>query len=1066
MTKNYKVLITLCFLAGFIFSGSQAQAQTTCVACTTLATGNCHTSYPWYHWRKWQDCCGAKPLCAQVNFISGYVPGTNGTTIPDTSSFVCGSGCVSGEMTSGFLCGTAEHQTSWYIFEVRPLKVPGAGTRRGDDAGTLRFKIIPCDIPPNAGGTCSQTVTSPACNCNRVSIRTTTNDNGMASIGNTDYDWALYKVNTDQFRTTDAACQAVHSAADGSTVKVSCDYSGTRGPTGCFEPGDQNNQDAGGTRYNAPIRVKVGDRFILAVDNFSTNLTGTQIDFSGFGFTKQFTGPRTLQDSSANVTLPNDPIKFDSLVVAPTCSTGTLHFNLNRPVLSTGVTKDLFSIVVGENDLKNKPRPQITAVIPDPDSISSDSFSRSYIATVYPLYPSHGKTYLLKQVSPVKDICIFQDRRDLDSVKFGVDSMVTPQVYRKTICEDSTVRLRSIISKAYADTTELMTFTWKRWWYDSLAPHKIKYAKINHRDTVHYNTVNGKRDTTFHFYHPGLLGLRADSNHTDSVLIVRPIHVSHDTIIRIRGYVTIKNSGCQDSTDFIFKVHKNPVLITDTSGFWCYGHPVNINITSPYGTMLDANGNTVSRYSYEWRGKKFKDSIYATTANISFVADSTDTLQLHVADLSDTTYCDKYSKWIEVKVSQPMVKKQSFYKDVCSGAKVNLAADSLTKFFKDRPDSAGKLLYKWKQYFRTPSATAPGGYTYSYSDIPFQDIYLTGSKGLGILHISPDSLQDSILVVSAKVTADTNLFFRSYVSIKTPHYCVDSTDYQVRFNPPPVVKSDPANNWCYGDPVTINLQSPDPNGPFTYKWESKNSGIGSIRSTSRNFQFVADSSDSVRVIVTDNHDTTNCTTVTKWIGVTVSKPVVANYLMDTSRWVSASFPATVKFKNSSFIQFAGQGPRAITDSNMRFVWNFGDGSPDTVTYSPLDSVIHTFRYVYNSSNAVTFAVNLRVVDSIAAIVDADRCEPSQSQTLLLHTGFQPNVFTPGNGDNKNDKLAFYGVSQSITLKIYNRWGKEVYSKDGYDNTWDGTELPAGTYYYLMTDNITHQTKSDWVSVIK
>jgi gliding motility-associated-like protein len=43
------------------------------------------------------------------------------------------------------------------------------------------------------------------------------------------------------------------------------------------------------------------------------------------------------------------------------------------------------------------------------------------------------------------------------------------------------------------------------------------------------------------------------------------------------------------------------------------------------------------------------------------------------------------------------------------------------------------------------------------------------------------------------------------------------------------------------------------------------------------------------------------------------------------------------------------------------------------------------------------------------------------------------------------------------VKVYNRWGKEVYSNKDYDNLWDGTsngnQLPEGAYYYIIkTEN--------------
>ena len=69
----------------------------------------------------------------------------------------------------------------------------------------------------------------------------------------------------------------------------------------------------------------------------------------------------------------------------------------------------------------------------------------------------------------------------------------------------------------------------------------------------------------------------------------------------------------------------------------------------------------------------------------------------------------------------------------------------------------------------------------------------------------------------------------------------------------------------------------------------------------------------------------------------------------------------------------------------------------------------------------------------------------------------PNInhlFTPNN-DGINDywilpDLDKYGISD---VKVYNRWGKLVYSNKHYDNQWDGTsngaKLPDGAYYFII-----------------
>jgi len=40
------------------------------------------------------------------------------------------------------------------------------------------------------------------------------------------------------------------------------------------------------------------------------------------------------------------------------------------------------------------------------------------------------------------------------------------------------------------------------------------------------------------------------------------------------------------------------------------------------------------------------------------------------------------------------------------------------------------------------------------------------------------------------------------------------------------------------------------------------------------------------------------------------------------------------------------------------------------------------------------------------------------------------------------------------LLIFNRWGDEVYSAQPYENDWNatynGSDLPSGTYFYILT----------------
>jgi gliding motility-associated-like protein len=65
-----------------------------------------------------------------------------------------------------------------------------------------------------------------------------------------------------------------------------------------------------------------------------------------------------------------------------------------------------------------------------------------------------------------------------------------------------------------------------------------------------------------------------------------------------------------------------------------------------------------------------------------------------------------------------------------------------------------------------------------------------------------------------------------------------------------------------------------------------------------------------------------------------------------------------------------------------------------------------------------------------------------------------NTFTP-NGDNKNDVFMIQHIDKypANRLEIYNRYGRLVYEKNVYDNSWGGRsfgeKIPNGVYFYIL-----------------
>ncbi|KAA9325977.1 gliding motility-associated C-terminal domain-containing protein [Adhaeribacter soli] len=98
------------------------------------------------------------------------------------------------------------------------------------------------------------------------------------------------------------------------------------------------------------------------------------------------------------------------------------------------------------------------------------------------------------------------------------------------------------------------------------------------------------------------------------------------------------------------------------------------------------------------------------------------------------------------------------------------------------------------------------------------------------------------------------------------------------------------------------------------------------------------------------------------------------------------------------------------------------------------------------------------------VKDQNSCFAPQSDSLMValpaapvprDTVFlAPNIFTP-NGDGKNDFFTLPNLPQSSCanafqeIKIYNRWGMEVFRSDDREFAWDAKNVSDGTYFYLI-----------------
>ena len=100
------------------------------------------------------------------------------------------------------------------------------------------------------------------------------------------------------------------------------------------------------------------------------------------------------------------------------------------------------------------------------------------------------------------------------------------------------------------------------------------------------------------------------------------------------------------------------------------------------------------------------------------------------------------------------------------------------------------------------------------------------------------------------------------------------------------------------------------------------------------------------------------------------------------------------------------------------------------------------------------------------------CVSSDTITVFVTNKFPvPNAFSPNN-DGRNDTWEIPNIENypDCTLKIFNSWGNQIFYSKGYQQPWDGSfngqELPSGTYYYTLQLSNEHEGLQGSVFIIR
>lgn len=214
-----------------------------------------------------------------------------------------------------------------------------------------------------------------------------------------------------------------------------------------------------------------------------------------------------------------------------------------------------------------------------------------------------------------------------------------------------------------------------------------------------------------------------------------------------------------------------------------------------------------------------------------------------------------------------------------------------------------------------------------------------------------------------------------------------------------------------------------------------------------------------------------------WLPVTgLSNPHLANPIANPS--ISTPYTVTATNANNCVstntvqvnviplpIVSAGSDKKIFEGQSIKLDGN-ATGSGNTYSWSPAD-------YLDDPHSPTPIATPPSDRNYLLTVSSANGCSDVTDDVFVRV--FQkiviPDSFTPNN-DGINDlwnleALDTYGDG---TVAIYDRRGKQVYFSKGYSKPWDGkqngSQLPAGTYYYVIDLKNGTRNQAGWVLLMR
>ncbi|MGB0870501.1 MAG: gliding motility-associated C-terminal domain-containing protein, partial [Flavobacteriales bacterium] len=134
-----------------------------------------------------------------------------------------------------------------------------------------------------------------------------------------------------------------------------------------------------------------------------------------------------------------------------------------------------------------------------------------------------------------------------------------------------------------------------------------------------------------------------------------------------------------------------------------------------------------------------------------------------------------------------------------------------------------------------------------------------------------------------------------------------------------------------------------------------------------------------------------------------------------------------------------------------FELTFTEGENDNFEFELIGNKIYS-KTSFDYENQTEYTVEVTVTDVVNNTL-TEVFTINVNDVLEVDVLENNNYLTP-NADGVNDVWEVENVElyENFTLNIYNKQGQSVYQTTGYNNTWSGSDLPTGIYFYHFKSN--------------